>query len=72
LAKAAATAENEEPKDYLTCRRKWRNCGWSETRQQHSKENKKENKDDNSWRNGETVAGVKLDNNTGGTTQRER
>jgi hypothetical protein len=35
LAKAAAAAENEEPKDYLTCRR-----------------------------NGETVAGVKLDNNT--------
>jgi hypothetical protein len=72
LAKAAATAENEEPKDYLICRQKWRNCGWSETRQQHSKQNKKENKDDNSRRNGETVAGVKLDNNTGGTTQSER
>jgi hypothetical protein len=72
LAKAAATAENEEPKDYLTCRRKRQHCGWSETRQQHSKQNEKENKDDNSRRNGETVAGVKLDNNTGGTTQRER
>jgi hypothetical protein len=45
------------------------NCGWSGTRQQHSKQQEK-NKYDNSRRNGETVAGVKLNNNTGHNTKR--
>jgi len=36
-AAAAAETENQKPKDYPTRRRNgWRNCGWSETRQQHS------------------------------------
>jgi hypothetical protein len=63
--------KNEEPKDYLTCRRNGETVAGVKL-DNNTASKKKLNKYDNSRRNGETVAGVKLDNNTGGTTQSEQ
>ena len=56
-----------------------RNCGWSETRQQHSKHETKRTVNiydvktyKKSLKNGETVAGVELNNNTESAKQSER
>ncbi len=74
---------------FLSLKTGWRNCGWSETQQQHSKHNTKRTKildvktcrifaiNIQKWgiihgENGETVAGVRLDNNTASTKQSER
>jgi hypothetical protein len=63
LAKAAAVAESEKPKDYLTCRRNSEPVAGVKLDNNTAKK-RKVDKYDNPRRTVETVAGVKLDNIT--------